>query len=135
MERINAREVKLTEAEEIVREWHTTLLDAGFGQHEAVATILDRVPIDGPTWNLLNQQDFRDWLTGSSQPQSVCGKTAVIGKADPTLVECDLTPHDDNKHEAPDPWGADNVRVRWEGGGTCADDALPARKFEWVHTS
>lgn len=64
MKQINDREVELTEAEQVVHEWYQSLLDAGYGHHEAATQILDRVPIDKTTWRLLNQQDFRDWLTG-----------------------------------------------------------------------
>lgn len=66
MRRINDTEVELTEPERILNEWHESLLNTGYGQHEAVEKMLNATSVQSLTWELLNQQDFRDWLTSDT---------------------------------------------------------------------
>lgn len=128
--------VELTEAEQVVHEWYMSLLDVGYGHHEAAERILTCVPIDKATWNVLNNQQFRDWLAGSKGPHDrpeICGSTLTVGTTDPSSTECDLKPghYPETSHEGDDPLGVENLRVRWNGGGSCAGDPLPVTIVEW----
>lgn len=64
MKFIEQNEVELTPAEQIVTEWHTSLLDSGYTDPAAVEQILLRTKTDGPTWKVLADDDFRKYLSG-----------------------------------------------------------------------
>jgi len=63
MERINKREVQLTDAEQIVKSWHDSLLDKGLDPVQALDEITgntgDRNPLLTET---LKDIGFRRWL-------------------------------------------------------------------------
>lgn len=63
MKRIDSKTVELTEAELVVKEWHSALLDAGYGLEDAAESIMDAVPASGETHRVLSRPEFYVWLT------------------------------------------------------------------------
>lgn len=64
MKRHDDRTVELTEAEQVVLEWHSSLLDTGHSHAAADEQILLRTPVDGMTWKVMADQEFRKYLHG-----------------------------------------------------------------------
>lgn len=106
--------VELSTEEMIVHEWYLALLNAGYSHGESVERILDATKVSGPTWDVLNNQEFRNWLLKGT-PTEDCTATLTVGPAhDPHSADCDLTaPHE--RHEGRDPYGTPG-RVSWLSG-------------------
>ena len=54
--------VELTEAEEVVKDWHCSLLDVGHSHLAATEQMMLRTPPEGFTWKVLSNDEFRQWL-------------------------------------------------------------------------
>ena len=77
-----------------------------------------------------------DWTgrDGDEQPDE-CGAQLVTPGPDPYATSCDQPPghYPASKHDGDDPiFPGPGMRVRWQGGGSCAGDPLPFRDVEWT---
>lgn len=64
MNRLSDVTVELTDAERVVKDWFNSLLDTGHSHASAIEQILLRTPVDGVTWKVLEDEEFRKYLAG-----------------------------------------------------------------------
>jgi hypothetical protein len=55
---------ELTDAERITKEWHCSLLDAGYSHGAATEKMMLYTPVNGAVWEVLGNDDFRKHLYG-----------------------------------------------------------------------
>lgn len=64
MERRNDGMIEFTDAELVILEWYSSLLDSGFDHEKALEKIRESVPNPGMTQRILQNGAFRAFLRG-----------------------------------------------------------------------
>jgi|SRR5690349_5768763 len=80
----------------------------------------------------LDSDEYRAYQEEMERQCGATYATSADDRRDPYATSCDLDRGHDGKHEGDSPFEGDNRRVRWNGGGTIAGDAVLNRNVEWV---
>lgn len=87
MERINDREVELTDAESVVHDWFQSLLSEGKDMVDAYFWIVDRVTDDSMSMKILKDVDFCRWLLALDEKEKLPQTVArSLAKSDQWVV-------------------------------------------------